>query len=185
MAPTASAQDFRDLKTPESPLVLKSQGSFFVGGDSIERTFAQLGGFSPAGRVTVHQKYVRYTVPQSGDAVPVVMIHGMALTGKTWETTHSAGDVAFQRRGHVAGLPYRPHARRSPSGRAVPRRRRPNAPTDGSGVAIVALPEGASVLEARGEAGMRRTTIDARAGAQVSTEIVLERPKPPVKPPSP
>ena len=60
-----------------------------------------------------------------------------------------------------------------------------NGPTDGSGVATVALPEGACVLEARGEAGVGRTTIDARAGAQVSTEIVLERPKPPVKPPSP
>ena len=60
-----------------------------------------------------------------------------------------------------------------------------NGPTDASGVATVALPEGACVLEARGEAGVGRATIDARAGAQVSTEIVLERPKPPVKPPSP
>ena len=31
----AAAQDVGDLKTPKSPLVLKAQGSFFVGGELI------------------------------------------------------------------------------------------------------------------------------------------------------
>ena len=30
---TAAAQDVSDLQTPKSPLVLKAQGSFFVGGE--------------------------------------------------------------------------------------------------------------------------------------------------------
>ena len=60
-----------------------------------------------------------------------------------------------------------------------------SAPTDATGVATVALPEGACVLEARGEPGVGRTMVDARAGAQVSIEIVLESPEPPVKLPPP
>lgn len=104
-----SAQRFKDLQTPASPLVLKAQGSFFVGGESVEQTQGQLG-FGPAGgRVTVNQMYVRYMVPQHGERnSAVVMVHGMALTGKTWETTpdgRMGWDEYFVRKGHAVYVP--------------------------------------------------------------------------------
>jgi pimeloyl-ACP methyl ester carboxylesterase len=99
----AVAQGLIDLQTPESPLVLKSQGSFFVGGEKVAQTHVQLGSFGPPGHVTVNQMYVRYMVPQGSDgSVPVVMVHGMTLTGKTWETTpdgRMGWDEYFVRKG--------------------------------------------------------------------------------------
>jgi hypothetical protein len=48
--------------------------------------------------------YVRYMVPERGDKnVSVVMIHGMTLTGKSWETTpdgRMGWDEYFVRKGH-------------------------------------------------------------------------------------
>jgi pimeloyl-ACP methyl ester carboxylesterase len=61
------------------PLVLASQGSFFVGGES-----KTLGN----GDVTVNQMYVQFQKPSGNDQhVPVVMVHGCCLSSKTWETT--------------------------------------------------------------------------------------------------
>ncbi len=100
----ALAQSMRDLQTPSTPLVLKAQGSFFIGGEKSEQTRTELGGFGPAGRITVNPMYVRYVVPQRGDRnVPVVMIHGATLTGKSWETTpdgRMGWDESFVRKGH-------------------------------------------------------------------------------------
>lgn len=76
------AQGLRDLQTQRSPLVLKAQGSFFVGGETVEQTRVELGSFGPAGHTTVNQTYVRYMIPQGDRNVPVVMIHGMTHTGK-------------------------------------------------------------------------------------------------------
>src|SRR5262245_10511918 len=83
---TVAAQDAPDLQTPKSPLVLKSQGSFFVGGQSVPQTPIEAGniGFGP-GHVTVNQMYVEYMVPQGNSQVPVVMVHGATLSGKSWE----------------------------------------------------------------------------------------------------
>ncbi len=86
---TAQSQSRIDLK---KPLVLASQGSFFVGGE--KKTVAPLpapsggrGGFG-SGDITVNQMYVQYQVPPRGDRhVPVVMVHGCCLSSKTWETT--------------------------------------------------------------------------------------------------
>jgi pimeloyl-ACP methyl ester carboxylesterase len=72
-----------------APLVLKSQGSFFVGGEDKTITQPGLGG-APAtrGEITVNQMYVQYQIPMDGDRhVPVVMVHGCCLSSKTWETT--------------------------------------------------------------------------------------------------
>lgn len=72
-----------------SPLVIKEQGSFFVGGES--KTVSQpAAGPIPAqtGEITVNQMYVQYQIPMKGDQhVPVVMVHGCCLSSKTWETT--------------------------------------------------------------------------------------------------
>src|SRR5918912_1297741 len=84
----ANAQALKDIRTPQSPLLLKAQGSFYIGGERVEQDRAELGSFGPPGHITINQMYVRYMIPQDGEGnLPVVMIHGMALTGKTWATT--------------------------------------------------------------------------------------------------
>jgi pimeloyl-ACP methyl ester carboxylesterase len=108
-AVTGKAQAIKDLQTPDTPLVLKAQGSFFVGGDKSEQTQAELGNLGPGGHITVNQMYVRYMVPQGGDGnVPVVMVHGATLTGKSWETTpdgRMGWDEYFVRKGHPVYVP--------------------------------------------------------------------------------
>jgi pimeloyl-ACP methyl ester carboxylesterase len=103
------AQSLKDVQTPDAPLVLKAQGSFFVGGDKAEQTQGELGDLGPGGRITVNQMYVRYMVPQGGDGnVPVVMVHGATLTGKSWETTpdgRMGWDEYFVRKGHPVYVP--------------------------------------------------------------------------------
>ena len=104
MAGDAMAQALRDVQTPDTPLVLRAQGSFFVGGEKVEQTAGELGDLGPGGHITVNQMYVRYMVPQGGDGnVPVVMVHGATLTGKSWETTpdgRMGWDEYFVRKGH-------------------------------------------------------------------------------------
>src|SRR5215813_2582377 len=69
----------------EKPLVLASQGSFFVGGETKKLPAA---GTAQPGDVTVNQMYVQYQIPVNGNQhVPVVMVHGCCLSSKTWETT--------------------------------------------------------------------------------------------------
>jgi pimeloyl-ACP methyl ester carboxylesterase len=103
------AQALKDVQTPDTPLVLKAQGSFFVGGEKVEQTQGELGDLGPGGHITVNQMYVRYMVPQSGDGnVPVVMVHGATLTGKSWETTpdgRMGWDEYFVRKGHPVYVP--------------------------------------------------------------------------------
>jgi len=105
----SSAQALSDLQTPDTPLVLKAQGSFFVGGEKAEQTRVELGDLGPAGHIAVGQMYVRYMVPQGGDRnVPVVMVHGATLTGKSWETTpdgRMGWDEYFVRKGHPVYVP--------------------------------------------------------------------------------
>jgi pimeloyl-ACP methyl ester carboxylesterase len=69
----------------DKPLVLASQGSFFVGGEVKKLPAA---GPAPAGDMTVNQMYVQYQSPVNADRhLPVVMVHGCCLSSKTWETT--------------------------------------------------------------------------------------------------
>jgi pimeloyl-ACP methyl ester carboxylesterase len=106
---SVGAQALKDLKTPDTPLVLKAQGSFFVGGEKAEQSQGELGNLGPGGHITVNQMYVRYMVPQGGDGnVPVVMVHGATLTGKSWETTpdgRMGWDEYFVRKGHPVYVP--------------------------------------------------------------------------------
>ena len=104
-----AAQALKDVQTPDTPLVLKAQGSFFVGGEKVEQTQGELGDLGPGGHITVNQMYVRYMVPQGGEAnLPVVMVHGATLTGKSWETTpdgRMGWDEYFARKGHPVYVP--------------------------------------------------------------------------------
>src|ERR1700704_1888114 len=93
------------LQIPKDTLVLKAQGSFYVGGETVKQTRGELGNFGPAGQIHINQMYVRYLIPQDGDSkLPVVMIHGSTLTGKCWETTpdgRMGWDEYFVRKGHA------------------------------------------------------------------------------------
>jgi predicted esterase len=104
-----TAQALKHVKTPDKPLVLKAQGSFFVGGEKVEQTAGELGDLGPGGHITVNQMYVHYMVPQGGDGnVPVVMVHGATLTGKSWETTpdgRMGWDEYFVRKGRAVYVP--------------------------------------------------------------------------------
>lgn len=103
------AQGLKDVQIPQTPLVLKAQGSFFIGGEKAEQTKSELGNLGPGGHIAVNQLYVRFMVPQSGDGkLPVVMVHGATLTGKSWETTpdgRMGWDEYFVRNGHPVYVP--------------------------------------------------------------------------------
>jgi pimeloyl-ACP methyl ester carboxylesterase len=105
----ATAQSLETVQTAQTPLVLKAQGSFFVGGEKVAQTQGELGNLGPGGHITVNQMYVRYMVPQGGERnLPVVMIHGATLTGKTWETTpdgRMGWDEYFVRKGYPVYVP--------------------------------------------------------------------------------
>jgi pimeloyl-ACP methyl ester carboxylesterase len=105
----AEAQALKDVKTPDTPLVLKAQGSFFVGGEKADQTDVELGNLGPAGHIAVNQMYVRFMVPQDGaENVPVIMVHGATLTGKSWETTpdgRMGWDEYFVRKRHPVYVP--------------------------------------------------------------------------------
>ena len=51
----AMAQALKDVQTPDTPLVLKAQGSFFVGGEKVEQTRGQLGNLGPEGADVILQ----------------------------------------------------------------------------------------------------------------------------------
>ncbi len=108
VCPNLFSQSIKSLQTVSKPLVLKSQGSFFVGGKIENQTFEQLGSFGPAGHITVNQMYVHYMIPKKPKALSVVMIHGMTLTGKTWETTPDGRigwEEYFVRKGYGVYIP--------------------------------------------------------------------------------
>ena len=133
------AQALGDLQTPDTPLVLKAQGSFYVGGEKAEQTQGELGNLGPGGHMTANQMYVRYMVPQGADGnVPVVMLHGATLTGKSWETTpdgRMGWDEYFVRKGDPVyvrtrwGADDRASIKRSSTTCARARRRRPTNPS--------------------------------------------------------
>ena len=104
-----TAQALKDIQAADKPLVLKAQGSFFVGGEKVEQTQGELGNLGPGGHIAVNQMYVRYMVPRGGErSVPVVMVHGATLTGKSWETTpdgRMGWDEYFVRKGHPVYVP--------------------------------------------------------------------------------
>jgi pimeloyl-ACP methyl ester carboxylesterase len=75
-------------------LLIKEQGSFFVGGRTIftDTLTGMVDGFPGtninSGHITVDQMYVQYQIPEGGNShVPVVMVHGCCLSSKSYETT--------------------------------------------------------------------------------------------------
>jgi pimeloyl-ACP methyl ester carboxylesterase len=111
----AQVQAQEDGTQTKEPLVLKAQGSFFVGGEPVISDAligAPIPGFPMAlptsGTIMVNQMYVRYMIPEGGDHVPVMMVHGGTLSGKSWESTpdgRMGWDEYFVRKGHAVYVP--------------------------------------------------------------------------------
>ena len=103
MAITAAAQDVPDLQTTKPPLTLAGQGSFFLGGETINAAAGDLGPGRAPGQIVINQSYVDYMIPQGKTKVPVVMTHGAGISGKSWETTPDGRmgfDEYFVRKDH-------------------------------------------------------------------------------------
>src|SRR5262245_62085040 len=104
------AQELLDLKKPATPLVLQSQRSFIVGGDIV---FSDALGSGGSGHIAVNQMYVQYKVPPSS-RLPVVMVHGADLSGKSYETTpdgRMGWEEYFVRKGTQSISPTRSRGR--------------------------------------------------------------------------
>lgn len=91
---SASAQSLSDIKPSPEPLVLQSQGSFFVGGRTVRTESAGWGDLKDifgesfeAGDVVVDQMYVQFQSPPKPTHFPIVFMHGGLLSSKQWETT--------------------------------------------------------------------------------------------------
>jgi pimeloyl-ACP methyl ester carboxylesterase len=76
--------------TNSPALMIEKEGSFFIGGTT-RHTDALNGeggrGTERDGSITTGQMYVQYQIPVGTNHLPVVMIHGSALSGQSFETT--------------------------------------------------------------------------------------------------
>ena len=98
-----------------SPLVLKAQGSFVVGGEIVHSdalTGDPAGGAISVGgnqgHIAENGMYTRYMIPQGKSKVPVILIHGGNLSGSSYETTPDSRmgwDEYFVRKGHPVYVP--------------------------------------------------------------------------------
>jgi hypothetical protein len=88
---SAAASRATETVNTEGPLVIRSQGSFFIGGT--DRHATGLSGLdtgpdvSREGTITTGQMYVQYQVPVNAPHLPIAMVHGGALSGQAWDTT--------------------------------------------------------------------------------------------------
>jgi hypothetical protein len=106
----------------EGALVLKTQGSFLVGGSVVINP----GMFDPIALTpdgqTIHgdHAYVQYQIPVNARRYPLVMWHGGGQFRKTWETTPDGRDGfqnIFLRQGFSTYILEQPH--RGNAGRAT------------------------------------------------------------------
>jgi len=116
-ANTAAAQGRKhehEHEPDKAPLTLQTQGSFFVGGETVHTAAVSgmpsgLVGGTNEDDISVNQMYVQFQVPEgSDDHVPVVMLHGCCLSGKTYETTpdgRMGWGEHFVRKGYPVYIP--------------------------------------------------------------------------------
>src|SRR5437868_15024153 len=72
--------------TMDGPLTIAKQGSFFVGGKSIQSdALSTLPAYAPSGTIAVEQMYVHYQVPGAPAGKPTALIHGCCLAGSACE----------------------------------------------------------------------------------------------------
>jgi len=90
------------------PLVIAEQGSFSVGGRTVQGAGVFDPTKSPAGTddgqtMWVDQMYVQYQIPVDTRVYPLVLVHGGGGTGRVWESTPDGREgyqTIFLRRGY-------------------------------------------------------------------------------------
>lgn len=107
------------LVNADKPIVLKTQGSFFVGGKVLKtdgkydpNRWSDPKGQSRHG----DHAYVFYQIPDKAFKYPVVFLHGASQSGKTWETTPDGRDGfqnIFLRYGYSVYIVDRPRCGRA------------------------------------------------------------------------
>ncbi len=105
----------------KTPLVIATEGSFFVGGSLVKAP----GVFDPTKPLPapddgqsfqIDQLYAQYQIPVDQFEFPIVFVHGASQTGKTWESTPDGREgfqSIFVRRGYgvyVVDFPRRGRA---------------------------------------------------------------------------
>jgi pimeloyl-ACP methyl ester carboxylesterase len=75
-----------------NPIMVAQQGSFFVGGHTVQAPGVYDPTQSTAGvdegqTFWVDQMYVQYQIPVNARKYPLVLVHGGSGTGRVWETT--------------------------------------------------------------------------------------------------
>jgi pimeloyl-ACP methyl ester carboxylesterase len=92
-----------DLNYGKRPLVLKEQGSFYVGGELFTIPARAASGPVQPGIISINHAYVQYQIPDNKEyRYPILMVHGGGHTGKTYETTPDGREgwfTSFARRG--------------------------------------------------------------------------------------
>lgn len=87
-APVQGAAPEHGASNPHAPLVLARQGSFFVNPHNVD-AFSSGTGVPMPGSISTQGMYVQYQIPAANDPrmYPIIMVHGSAHTGKTYEET--------------------------------------------------------------------------------------------------
>ena len=82
--------------TPE-PIVIREQGSFAVGGTVTTKPGTYDNNKPTTAGQTFHgdHLYAFYQVPENARPLPIVMLHGAYVSGRSWETTYD-GREGFQ-----------------------------------------------------------------------------------------
>jgi len=115
------AEDFGSEDSDE-PLVIKKQGSFFVGGTKVQvpgtlDPFTANANASDAGQIYHYDHlYAQYQIPPNARRYPLVLVHGGGGTGRVWESTPDGREgyqSIFLRRGfpvYIVDFPRRGRA---------------------------------------------------------------------------
>ena len=103
-AANVRAQALKDVQTANTPLVLKAQGSFFVGGDKAEQTRVELGDLGPD---VVEDGLVESRPPASH---LIRQVHGMPLAHEVLVPTHPAVWRGFPRLPQLNGAVLMGHS---------------------------------------------------------------------------
>ncbi|WP_181180803.1 alpha/beta fold hydrolase [Paracoccus sp. FO-3] len=102
------------------PMTIVEQGSFFVGGHSLQAAGefdAGALGYTDKGQTFwKDQMYVQYQIPADARKLPIVLVHGGGGTGRVWETTPDGREgyqTIFLRRGFPVYIVDAPRRGRS------------------------------------------------------------------------
>ena len=93
-----SASSGMSAPVDPEPLVIRAQGSFAVGG-TVQSTPGTYDNNAPtAAGQSFHgdHLYAFFQVPENARPLPIVMLHGAYVSGRSWETTYDGRETITQ-----------------------------------------------------------------------------------------